>query len=155
MSTKGWVGIGGAIAAASLIAIVGGCMKPLDDDLTGPCNRAHDCIPIFVDSSTGTPTIKLNPTDVEYERSGNGAIFWQIDSSASAYTFADDNAITFSLKSNGDDPAGEFPNCKVMPQTNNQTFKCSAKGKKGRYGYTITLAGTPSVAPYDPWVINN
>ncbi len=154
MNTKGWVGLAGAIAAASLIAIVGGCTKLLDAGLTGPCNHAHDCIPIFVDSSTGTPTIKLNQDDVEYQRHGQGAIFWQIDSSASAYTFADDNAITFSLKPKGDDPAGEF-NCKVMPQTNNQTFKCSARGTKGRYGYTITLAGSPPVTPYDPWVVNN
>jgi hypothetical protein len=155
MNTKGWVGLGGAIAAASLIAIVGGCTKLSDVDLKGPCDHAHDCIPVFVDSSTGTPTIKLNPSDVEYGRSGNGAIFWQIDPSASAYTFADDNAIAFSLKPNADDPAGVFPNCKVMPQTNNQTFKCSATSKKGKYGYTIALAGSPPVVPYDPFIVNN
>ena len=95
----------------------------------------------------GTPTIEVDVDELKV-RGTDHTIFWEIDNAAMQnYSFANDAAIKFL------DGKGQFDDC---GKVNDTKFKCKDKGTvKERFKYTITLSGSPSVRPLDPFIVNN
>jgi hypothetical protein len=78
----------------------------------------------------------------------NGEIVWEIvNQTGQTYAFDRNNGIAFSA-----DPNRNF-DCHV--EASGGRFSCKNRGDRGEYKYTVNLVGSPTVAPLDPWVVND
>jgi hypothetical protein len=150
------VTIAAAIVGAALALILKHVLFPTPP-LTGPCSSGQDhCKVVRVITVAGQPQIQA----ISDERfTAAGVMFWEIETAG--YTFPAKGidfypATTTKLPATAA-PAGEFFNCNPMP--GNTVYKCNDKytpgGPPGPFGYTVTLDGSPAVAPLDPYILNN
>jgi hypothetical protein len=140
---SGLVAIGGAIVGALLVVLYFMVIQPAPL----ACNSAANCIPVYVINVNGKRQIQSIP---DFERHGQGAIFWQIQTAG--FTFPSDG---IKFDKTPLPPEGEFTECAVMPGFDGKKFKCNAKGTRGTYGYTVKVTGSVAVPPLDPFVVNN
>ncbi len=78
----------------------------------------------------------------------NGNIVWEIiNQSGQSYAFDRNNGIVFPTDSNR--------NFDCHVEASGGRFLCKNRGDRGEYKYTVNLVGAPTVAPLDPWVVNN
>ena len=93
----------------------------------------------------GTPQIEVDVPEL-HVRGPDHVIFWVIDDNSQSYSFPN-NGILF-------DQAGQQQlDCERL---NAKRFKCKDKNTaKGKFKYVVSLDGSPSVKPLDPFIINN
>lgn len=78
----------------------------------------------------------------------NGDIVWEIvNQTGQTYAFDRHNGIVFPTDSNR--------NFDCHVEASGTRFSCKNRGDRGEYKYTVNLVGAPTVAPLDPWVVNN
>ena len=122
----------------------GGCAAPPFRTADLDCRNTPDCrVQVSVScSTTGSCNIVVDHDRVLSRP--NGKIDWEIQSSG--YTFDGTRGIVFPT-------ALAVFQCHV--EANGRRFSCANRGDRGEYKYTVNLAGSPSVGPLDPWVVNN
>jgi hypothetical protein len=142
--------IGGLIVGALLVFLYFTGLAPLTGGRPGPCPGNPHCIAISVSAG-----VIAQIPDHQVHDAG-AVIYWYI--ATAGYSFPDkgiDFYPTPPKPAPNQAPPGEFKNCGPMPQ-DNTTYKCiDAYHTMGKFGYTVTLNGSPAVTPLDPYVINN
>ena len=110
-----------------------------------PCGGSPHCHDVYVVTVNGQPQILPIPDDTVHDQ--GVVIFWKI--ATPGYTFPS-NGIAFN-KPAFPTPAGEFE-CSLVTST---TFRCiDHYHNQGKFGYTVTLGGSPAVQALDPFIIN-
>jgi hypothetical protein len=146
-------GIFGAVAAivgAALIFVIYDAVV-----LTAGCQFYQpNCIEVKVISEGGNPVIQRIP---DHKVSKAAVITWKVVTGG--YTFADGGINFYPTTPKPGHiatPTGEFHHCGVTG--NGAKFQCEDAHQHLEptgFGYTVTLQGSPTVAPLDPFVINN
>jgi hypothetical protein len=139
------------IACALLALTLGACADMRSDGrgmrADGCSEHNTHCIQVTVSKdAAGQLTIRAEPERLRV-RGPSHVIFWRIDNaSGQNYTFAG-NGIAFKTG------AGREQFSCVRTQAT--VFRClDPNTVRGEFAYGITLDGSPSVRPLDPWVVN-
>jgi len=146
------VAVMAAIVVASIVIIYDAVVR--NEPASAGCQASQpNCIDVKVIPVGGTPVIQPIPV---LKVSAAAVITWKIVTDG--YTFAGGGIDFYTITKQGHvaTPAGEFHHCQVI--ANGRAFQCEDAHQHSEptgYGYTVTLQGSPAVAPLDPFVVNN
>jgi hypothetical protein len=139
-----------ALAIAAAIALAGCASAPGGPESGGPkeddfiCRSAQQC---RVQVSVACPAAGCRIAVEHQQVAANGFdVVWEIaNKPGQSYTFANDSGIAFAN--------GEAFRC--HREANGNRIACMNRKIVGKFKYTVTLSGTPSAPPLDPWVVNH
>jgi hypothetical protein len=142
------VGAAIAVVVAILIYNAKGPASGLPGGTPGPCAGSNPhCIVVTV---SGGAIVPIPDQDVNEVHDHSVNIDWVI--ATPGYTFPA-NGITFTGKPGMPLPDPNEFSCSLF---NTTTFSCKDRNHtQGKFGYTVTLSGSPAVPPLDPYVINH
>jgi len=135
--------------AIVIVVVLWGCASPFgggqeSTDLV--CNSPQQCR-VIVEVTCGAGGCR---TSVDHQRvfDRNNDVVWIIQNKpGQAYAFAAPDGIEFKTQA-GRDVFG------CHPEENGSRYACMNRKVPGTYEYGVRIAGTPPVAPLDPWVVN-
>jgi len=135
--------------AMLIVAVRGGCASPFgggqeSTDLV--CNSPQQCRVIV--EVTCPPDGCRASVDHPRVFARNNDVVWIIQNKpGQAYAFAATDGIEFKTQAGRD----VF---RCHPEANGSRYACMNGKVPGTYEYGVRIAGTPPVAPLDPWVVN-
>ncbi len=113
-------------------------------DLT--CNSAQQCrVKVTV---ACTPSCAPAVDHPHVFARGNAVVWEIVNQPGQSYSFAGDDGIRFKSE-----PGRSAFRCRREASGNR--VACANRGDNGEFEYAVHVAGSPAVAPLDPWVVNH